>query len=245
MARRDIRLRYTQTLLGLGWPIIQPLLSMLVLTFVFGRVARLDHASDVPYSLVVLSGLLPWQLFATGLTSVGLSMLISNDLLARVYFPRMVLPIRALAVAVHNAGISTALLIVFMLACGITPGSRILLLIPLLTLTALLALALGMFLSIWNAVYRDFLHLLPFLLQLAMYVSPVGYESSAIPPDYRWVAALNPLAALIEGCRFALLPDPPALDWSALARSVGVVLAVLVAGTAFFRRYEADVVERL
>jgi lipopolysaccharide transport system permease protein len=245
MARRDLRLRYAQTLLGLGWPIVQPLLSMLVLTFVFERVAHLTPRSGAPYPVLVLSGLLPWQLFATGLSSVGLSVLLANDLIARVYFPRLVLPIRALAVALHNALITAALLLVWMLACGLMPSARIVWLLPALVASALLALGVGCFLSIWNARYRDFLHLLPFLLQLAMYVSPVGFETRAIPASYAWVAALNPLAAVIDTCRYALLPDAPPLDVHACVRSAGMIALCLLAGIAFFRRHQAELVERL
>ena len=245
MARRDLRLRYAQTLLGLGWPIVQPLLSMLVLTFVFERVAKLTPSSGVPYPVLVLSGLLPWQLFATGLSSVGLSLLLANGLLDRVYFPRLVLPIRALAVALHNALITTVLLLAWMLACGVTPSPRILWLLPALAASALLALGIGCFLAIWNAMYRDFLHLLPFLLQLAMYVSPVGFEARAIPASYAWVAALNPLAAVIELCRYALLPNAPPLDVSACLRSAAMIALCLLAGLVFFRRHEGEVVERL
>jgi lipopolysaccharide transport system permease protein len=245
MARRDVRLRYAQTLLGVGWPLVQPLMSMLVLTFVFQGVAGLSPSSDVPYAVLVLSGLLPWQLFATGITSVSLSVLLSTGLIDRVYFPRLVLPLRALAVALHNAMISTGLLLVIMLAHGIVPGARLLWLLPLLTLTALLALSLGLFLSIWNAFYRDFLHLLPFLLQLLLYVSPVGYEQQAIPSRYGWVAKVNPLATLVEGCRYALLPghEPPSYD--AFARSALIILVIFAAGVSFFRRYESKLVERL
>jgi lipopolysaccharide transport system permease protein len=245
MARRDLRLRHAQTLLGLGWPIVQPLLSMLVLTFVFGRVAKLTPTSAVPYPVLVLSGLLPWQLFATGLTSVGLSLLLANELIDRVYFPRLVLPIRALAVALHNALITCLLLLAVMLAYGVTPSARIVWLLPALLASALLALGLGCFLSIWNAVYRDFLHLLPFLLQLAMYVSPVGFETHAIPPSYAWVSALNPLAAVIDACRYALLPNAPPLDPQACLRSALLIALCLGAGIMFFRRHEGDVVERL
>ena len=243
MARRDIRLRYAQTLLGLGWPLAQPLLSMVVLTFVFGGVAGLRAAEGVPYSVLVLSGLLPWQLFATGLTSVGLSVLLSSDLIERVYFPRLVLPIRALAVALHNAVVSAALLVVVMLASGVIPTRRILLLPLFLLMSALLALSLGLFLSIWNALYRDFLHLLPYLLQLMLYASPVGFESRAIPERYAWVARINPMAAVIDGCRYALLPQQAELDWAACGRSVAFVLSTLAAGILFFRRNEASLLE--
>lgn len=245
MARRDIRLRYAQTLLGLGWPLAQPLLSMLVLTFVFGHVAGLRASSEVPYPVLVLSGLLPWQLFATGLTSVGLSLLLSDGLIDRVYFPRLVLPLRALAVALHNALIATLLLLVVMVASGVLPSGRIVLLPLFLTMAALLALAFGLFLSVWNAIYRDFLHLLPFLLQLALYISPVGFERSAIPPEYAWVGSLNPLASIIEGCRYSMLPEYPSFDWLACARSALFVLVLLAAGVIFFRRSESSVVERI
>lgn len=245
MAVRDVRLRYKQTLLGVGWPLVQPLLSMLVLTFVFSRVAGFSAPSGVPYAVLVLSGLVPWQLFATGLTSIGLSVLSSEGLIDRVYFPRMVLPIKGLSVAVHNALISSLLLLFAMLLFGIVPSARVLLLPLFLTIAAVFALSLGLFLSIWNAMYRDFLHLLPFLLQLAMYVSPVGFVSAAIPGDYAWVSALNPMSAVIDGCRYALLPAQPSYDWWGLARAVGIVVVFLLAGVRFFRRNELSLVERI
>lgn len=245
MARRDLQVRYAQTLLGLGWPLAQALLSMMVLTFVFRRVAGLHAPGDLPYPVLVLSGLLPWQLFATGITSVSLSMLNANNLLDRVYFPRLVLPIRALSVAAHNALVTASLLIVVMLGCGVMPSVRILLLPILLLMSGLLALALGLFLSVWNTMYRDFLHLLPFLLQLALYVSPVGFESRAIPADYAWVATINPLAPIIDGCRYVLLPGAHTFPLAGLAFSGVVSLAALALGIRFFRTHESDVVERL
>jgi lipopolysaccharide transport system permease protein len=245
MAVRDVRLRYKQTLLGVGWPLVQPLLSMLVLTFVFSRVAGFRAPGGIPYAVLVLSGLVPWQLFATGLTSIGLSVLTSEGLIDRVYFPRMVLPIKGLSVAVHNAVISSLLLLFAMLLFGILPTPRVLLLPIFLSLGAIFALSLGLFLSIWNALYRDFLHLLPFLLQLAMYVSPVGFVSDAIPADYAWVSALNPMSAVIDGCRYALLPVPASYDWISFLRALAIVALFLFAGVRFFRSRELSLVERI
>jgi lipopolysaccharide transport system permease protein len=245
MAVRDVRLRYKQTLLGVGWPLVQPLMSMLVLTFVFSRVAGFRAPGGVPYAVLVLSGLVPWQLFATGLTSVGLSVLSSEGLIDRVYFPRMALPIKGLSVALHNAVISALLLLCAMLLFGIVPSPRVLLLPVFLLLAATFALSLGLFLSIWNALYRDFLHLLPFLLQLAMYVSPVGFVSTAIPEEFAWVSALNPMSAAIDGCRYALLPEQASYDWAGFGGATAIVAVILLAGVRFFRQRELSLVERI
>jgi lipopolysaccharide transport system permease protein len=246
LALRDIQVRYKQTALGVAWAVLQPLFTMLIFTLVFGRFAGLDQriTGGVPYSVYTLCGLLPWQVFAYALTQSSNSVVNSRALITKVYFPRLLVPVAPLVCALIDFGFALLLLVPMMLWHGLTPGWPVLLLPLFLLLTLLTSLAVGLWLSSLNALYRDIQYTLPFLTQLWMFLTPIAYPASIIPERWQWVFGLNPLAGVVEGFRWALLPGQPP-PGPMLAVSAVSVLVLLVSGLYFFRRMEkhfADVV---
>lgn len=240
---RDIKVRYTQAALGVGWAILQPLLTMVIFSVIFGNLAKLP-SDGIPYPIFSFAALLPWQLFAGALQRAGTSLVTNNNLLTKVYFPRLVIPMSAVAAGVVDFGISFLVLLGLMLYYGIMPTWAILT-IPLLVALALLtALAVSLWLSALNVQYRDVQHMIPFLIQAWMYASPVAYSSGLVPGGvWRALYGLNPMAGVIQGFRWALLgaeaPD------ELMVVSVLIVFIMLVSGLYYFRRMErvfADIV---
>ena len=240
---RDLKVRYKQTVLGIAWAVLQPLITVIIFTIVFSRLASLP-SEGVPYPVFTLAALLPWQLFAAAVTGSSNSLVGSSSLLTKVYFPRLIIPIAAVMSTLADFVISFVLLAGLMVWYGIVPSAGILLL-PLFVLQALtLALAIGLWASALNVQYRDVQYALPFALQVLLFASPVAYSATLVPAGpWRVVYGLNPLVGVIQGFRWALLgAAPPGL----LAEvSVLVTLVVLVGGLFFFKRMEdrfADVV---
>jgi lipopolysaccharide transport system permease protein len=240
---RDIKIRYKQTVIGVGWVVLQPLIATLIFTAVFGVVARVP-TDGVPYALFAFSGLVPWTFFANSITrSIG-SVVAHAHLIPKVYFPRMLLPIGAVAAGLIDVSIASAVLIGLALWSGVVPGASLLLAPVFLLLAMLTALAGGLWLAPLNARYRDIGHALPFLVQIAMFASPVAYPATLIPERWQWLYGLNPMAGVIEGVRWAVVGTSPP-DVRLLAISVSVVLVMLVTGAIWFRRTErvlADVI---
>jgi len=243
LAWRDVMVRYKQSLLGVAWVVIQPLVAMLIFTVIFGRLAKLP-SEGVPYAVFTYSALLPWTLFSTAVTRSANSLLASSSLLTKVYFPRLVLPVAATLANVVDFGISLVVFFGLLAIFGIWPGWPLIFLPFLVLLTIATALAFGIWLSALNVRYRDVAYVLPFLIQLSLYLSPVAYSASLVPGGpWRIAYALNPLAGLIQGFRWALVRGP-APDIT-LVVSMGVVLVLLVTGVYYFRRTErtfADVI---
>ncbi len=240
---RDVLVRYKQAALGVAWAVLQPLLTMLIFSVIFGRLAKLP-SDGIPYPLFSYAALLPWQLFAGALQHASISLVNNANLLTKVYFPRLVIPIAAVAAALMDFAIAFGVLLGLLVAYGIQPTWAVLTL-PLFVLLALLtALAVGLWLSALNVQYRDVQHMIPFLVQAWMYASPVAYSAGLIPSGgWRLVYGLNPLAGVIQGFRWALLGTQP--PDGLMAVSVGMVIVLLVSGLFYFRRMEktyADVV---
>ena len=241
---RDIQLRYKQTVLGVAWAVIQPLFTMIVFSVFFGRLGgmadRLPARADgrpVPYPVYVFCALLPWQLFAFALANSSKSLVASRDLITKVYFPRIIVPIAPLLCGLLDFGISFVLLGVMMAFFGVAPGWQIVFL-PLFVLLALAsALAVGLWLSALNVIYRDVQHTLGFLTQIWLFVTPVAYPSSLVPERWRLLYGLNPMAGVVDGFRWALLGgcDAPGPMLLVSAASVAVLLA---GGLFYFRRME-------
>jgi lipopolysaccharide transport system permease protein len=243
LAWRDVKVRYKQTVLGVGWAVLQPLFMMVLSTVIFGGLGKIS-SGDVPYPLFSLCGLLPWQLFAYALTQASNSVVSEQRLITKVYFPRVVIPLASVLSGVVDFAIAFALLLVLMAWYGVAPGWGVLAL-PLLTLLALAAaLAVGLWLSALNVQYRDFRYTIPFLTQFWFFATPVVYPSSLVPERWRLLYGLNPMAGVVEGFRWALLgqAEPPG---PVLWASVASVAVLLVGGLFYFRRAErsfADVV---
>ena len=242
-AWRDIKIRYRQTLLGILWAVIQPVLTMVVFTILFGRFARMP-SDGVPHPVFYFSALLPWIFFSATLTSASTSLIRNADLLTKIYFPRVILPVSATLAGLLDFAIGSAVLVGIMLFYGILPRWHValwpLLALPLLVLT----LGVGMFLAALNVRYRDVRYAMPFLIQLWLFVTPVIYPASLVPAPYRRVLALNPLTGLIEAFRYAIVPDR-AMDWSVLVVSGTATLAIFALALAYFRKTEkvfADII---
>jgi lipopolysaccharide transport system permease protein len=240
---RDVRVRYKQTLLGVLWIVLQPLVSMAIFTVLFGILLQVD-SGNVPYPVFAFTALLPWNYFAGSLTKVSQSLVGNANLITKVYFPRLIIPFSSVLSGLVDLGIAFGVLVVLMIAFRITPTWAVLLL-PLFVLLALVtALGFGLWLGALNVRYRDVNYLVPFLVQIWMYLTPVVYGSSLLPERYRWLLGLNPMTGVVEGFRWALLGQPPS-GGLFVGVSVGIALVVLVSGLFFFRTTEktfADIV---
>ena len=240
---RDIKVRYKQTVIGGAWAILQPFLTMVVFSIIFGQLLKVP-SDGVPYPVFSYAALLPWNFFAGALTRSGNSLIADANLISKVYFPRLILPLSAVLSLILDFAIAFVILLVMMFFYHIVPGIAVLTLPLFLVLALMTALACGVLLSAVNIKYRDFAYVIPFLTQFWLFVTPVAYPSTIIPEPWRVFYGLNPMAGVVEGFRWALLGQKnPA--WDLIFVSVLVVLALLVSGLFYFRRMEhefADVV---
>src|SRR5678815_537056 len=235
---RDIKVRYKQTALGAAWAVMQPLFMMLVFSLFFGRLAKVP-SDGIPYPVFTFCALIPWQLFANALTESSNSLIGNQNLITKVYFARLVIPIAAVLSGLVDFLIAFAILIGMMLFYGIVPGLAILALPGFILLAVLTALAVGLWLSALNVQYRDVRYTINFLVQFWLFLTPVAYPSSIVPEKWRAIYGLNPMAGVVEGFRWALLgkSSPPS---AMLFVSVFVVLVLLVGGLYYFRRMEQE-----
>jgi lipopolysaccharide transport system permease protein len=232
---RDVKVRYKQTALGAAWAILQPLFMMLIFTLFFGRVAA-SQTGSVPYPLFALAGLVPWTFFSTAISMSGNSLVANSNLVTKVYFPRLIMPMAAVLAGLVDFALSWGLLIVLMLYYGIKPNSAIAMLPVLILITVLFSIGMGTWLSAINVKYRDVRFVLPFLIQLWLFVSSVILPSSAVGPRWRWLLLLNPMSAIIEGYRAALLGLP--FHWIALTIAAVMTLMVTAYAAYEFKRME-------
>jgi len=240
---RDIKIRYTQTALGVAWAVLQPLISMAIFSIIFGRLAKLP-SSDIPYPVFAFAALLPWQLFSGALSRASTSLVANRNLLTKVYFPRLIIPLSASGAGLLDFAISLVVLLVLMLIYGIQPTWALLTLPGLILLVLLTAVAVSLWLSALNVQYRDVEHAIPFLVQAWMYASPVAYSAELIPGGiWQILYGLNPMAGVIQGFRWALLgTDPPG---SLFIASIAMTAVLLVGGLIYFQKMEesfADIV---
>jgi len=243
LVSRDIKVRYKQTLIGAGWAILQPVMTMVVFTIVFGKFAKMS-SDGLPYPIFAYAALLPWNLFSHSLTRGGASVVGNAGLVSKIYFPRLILPLSGVLSPMVDFAISFVILVVMMSWYGILPGRGVFALPLFLLLTTLTALAVGLWLAALNVRYRDIGHAIPFLAQLWLFASPVAYPVSVVPENWRWLYSLNPMAGVIEGFRWALL-GRQSPDLTVIAISSLTVLLLLLAGVVFFRYTErtfADIV---
>ena len=244
---RDVKVRYKQTALGVLWIVLQPVISMIIFSLLFGGLLKVP-SGDVPYPIFSFAALLPWNYFAGSLTKSSNSLVGSANLITKVYFPRLIIPISGVLSSLVDFAVAFVVLIVLMLIYGIVVTPAVLLLPVFLLLAALTALGFGLWLAALNVRFRDIGYLVPFIVQMWMYVTPVVYGSTLIPERFRFLLGFNPMTAVVEGFRWALLGDKaPAAQTSGLTfgLSLSVMLIVLVSGLIFFRRTErtfADIV---
>lgn len=235
-AWRDLKVRYRQTLLGALWVMGQPLVSMLIFTLIFGRVAKLGVTTTTPYPVFVLAGLLLWNFVAGAISHVGNSLLGASYLISKAYFPRLVVPLSNIVINLVDFAIATVLLVPVMLWYRVLPGLEILLAPLFVLLATMFALGLGLWIAALNVEYRDIRIVIPWVLQIAMYVTPVVYPLSALPERYRAIAILNPMSGIVEGFRATLFGTP--IPYGPLAWSFAASLLLMFSGTFYFRRVE-------
>lgn len=245
LAWRDVSVRYKQTVIGALWALIRPMLTMLVFTVVFGRIAKLPTEGDAPYPLLVFAGMLPWTFFSTALSDASNSLVGSSNLISKVYFPRLIIPTAAILVSLVDFVVSLAILVLLMVWFRFVPSWHIVLL-PLFTLVAFAAAAgPGLWMTALNVRYRDFRYVIPFVTQLGLYISPVGFSSSVISPQWRLLYSLNPMVGVIDGFRWCILGGESRIYWPGFAISLAMVAVSLAFGVRYFRKMErtfADVI---
>lgn len=234
---RDLLVRYKQTAIGVAWALTQPLFTMIVFTIIFGRLAELP-SGGVPYPLLVGAAILPWQFFANGLSESTNSLVGNSNLLSKVYFPRIIVPLSTLLVCFVDFVIASTILIALFIWYGVAPDWRVMCLPAFIMLAVLSVFAFGLWLAILNVKYRDFRYVVPFIVQLGLFVSPVGFSSSVVPESWRLVYSLNPMVQVIEGFRWSLLRGDGLLHGSGLAVSLSLLGVLLLGGLWYFRRSE-------
>lgn len=240
---RDVSVRYKQSLVGIGWAVIQPVMTMLIFTLVFGKFAKLP-SEGVPYPIFTYCALLPWNYFARSLGDSSNSLVGSANLVTKVYFPRLVLPLSKVFAGLIDFGVAFVILLGMMVWYRVTPTTGLLLLPVFIFFAMLIALAVGLWLTALNVKYRDIKFVVPFLTQFWMYASPVAYSATIVPEQWRWIYGLNPMVGVIEGFRWALL-GKAAPNLGMMVLSLGIVLLIFVSGLFYFKRMEktfADII---
>ena len=238
LAWRDLAVRYKQTVIGVAWAVIRPLLTLAIFSIVFGRVAKLPTDGVAPYPLLVFAGMLPWTLFSTILSDASNSLVANSNLIGKVYFPRMIVPSATIVVALVDFAVTFLLLLVMMAVLGFWPNWRIVLLPALILFAVLAALGPALLMTAMNVKYRDFRYVIPFILQFGLYVSPVGFSSAVVPSEWRLLYSLNPAVGVIDGFRWCLLGGESQLYIPGFLASLSVVILSLWAGIAYFRNTE-------
>lgn len=237
LAWRDISVRYKQTIIGVAWALIRPFLTMVVFTIIFGRIANLP-SQGVPYALLVYAGMLPWTFFATALADSSNSLVSNTNLISKVYFPRMIVPIASIMVAVIDLLIGLILLAVLMVWFAYAPPIQIVLLPLFIAMAFLASLGPALWITAMNVKYRDFRYVIPFIVQFGLYISPVGFSSKIIPEQWQTLYALNPMVAIIEGFRWCILGGDHKLSITALCLATVVIAVTLWLGIRQFRKTE-------
>jgi lipopolysaccharide transport system permease protein len=240
---RDVKVRYKQTLLGAAWAILQPLLTMLIFTLLFGRLAGIP-TGGIPYPLFAFGGLLIWTFFSNAITNSGNSLVGSSNLITKIYFPRIIIPTAAVAAGLVDLLVAFVIQVILMIYYRVHVTWAVAMTVPIVIVAALLAIGVGMWLSALNVKYRDTRYAIPFLVQIWMFASPIIYPAFMLPPKWQWLLRLNPLTGLIENFRVALFGNQP-FQWTSLLTSFAITVVVLFYSAFSFRRMErhfADVI---
>jgi lipopolysaccharide transport system permease protein len=238
LAWRDLSVRYKQTVIGVLWALIRPVLTMIVFTIVFGRIAELPSDGTAPYPLMVFAGILPWTFFANGLGEASGSLIGSANLITKIYFPRLIVPTATIVVALVDFLISFGILVLLMAWYRFMPDWRILVLPAFVLLAFCASVGPGLWIAALNVKYRDFRYIIPFIVQFGLYISPVGFTSSVVPEQWRLLYSLNPMVGVIDGFRWSILGGQSELYAPGLAVSLGVTAFFLYFGINRFRKME-------
>jgi len=244
LAWRDILVRYKQTTIGIVWALGRPLITMLVFTLVFSKLAKLP-SEGVPYPILVFAALLPWQFFSGAFSGAGDSLISNAGMISKVYFPRLVIPTSAVIVSFVDFLISGIILVGLMIWYGFAPNLRMLTLPLFIFVAFAAAMGAGLWIAALNVKYRDFRIIVPFVVQFGLYISPVGFSSNIVPEQWRLLYSINPMVGVIDGFRWAILGGNTQLYWPGFLLSLSLVLVILGTGIAYFRKTEktfADVI---
>jgi len=242
---RDISVRYKQTVIGILWALIRPLLTMVIFTIIFGKMAKLPSDGNAPYAIMVYAGLLPWQFFASSITATSNSLIGNTNLITKVYFPRLIIPASSIITSFVDFLISFLILVFLMFYFSFFPNWEIIFLLGFLFLAFITALGTGLFITALNVKYRDFRYIVPFIVQLGLYISPVGFSSNVVPDEYRLIYSLNPMVGVIDGFRWTILGGESNIYLPGFILSVFVALFFMIIGLAKFRKMEksfADII---
>jgi lipopolysaccharide transport system permease protein len=238
LAWRDLAVRYKQTVIGVAWALIRPFLTMAVFTIIFGRIAKLPSDGSAPYPLMVFAGMLPWTFFSTGLSEASSSLISNSNLISKVYFPRLIVPTATIVVAFADFLITFAILVAMMIWYQFVPGWQIMVLPAFVLLAFAASMGPALWITALNVKYRDFRYVIPFIVQLGLYVSPVGFSSQIIPEEWRLLYSLNPVVGVIDGFRWCILGEQSPLYIPGVAISLAVVAFFLWFGIRRFRKTE-------
>jgi homopolymeric O-antigen transport system permease protein len=238
LAWRDVSVRYKQTVIGVLWAVIRPLLTMAIFTIIFGRIAKLPSEGSTPYPLLVFAGMLPWTFFSSALSEASYSLINNERLITKVYFPRLIIPTASVVVSFLDFLIGLAILVAMMAWYQYAPTWRILILPGFTVLAFLASLGPALWIASLNVMYRDFRYIIPFLIQLGLYVSPVGFSSSIVPEQWRLIYSINPMVGVIDGFRWCILGGQSPLYLPGLATSLACIAVLLWVGFSQFRKME-------
>jgi len=240
---RDIKIRYKQTVIGAAWSIIRPVLTTLIFTILFSRVAGLKYPGKAPYGLMVFTGMLAWQFFSNALSEAGNALVGNSNLISKVYFPRIIIPASSIITSLVDFAITFVLMIALMMFYRFAPDIKILLLPVFIVLMILLALGSGLYIAALNVKYRDFRFIVPFIVQFGLYVTPVGISSNMVPPQWRLLYSFNPMVGVIDGFRWCILGEP--MFWPGFFASLGVIIFFLWLGLWYFRKTERSFADNI
>jgi lipopolysaccharide transport system permease protein len=240
---RDIKVRYKQTVLGAAWSIIRPLLTTIIFTVVFSKIAKLDNPGNAPYALMVFAGMLPWQFFSNALSESSNSLIGNANLITKVYFPRLIIPASSVITSLVDFAISFLILIVMMFWYQYLPSWHIVFLPIFILLAFMCAFGVGLYLTAVNVKYRDFRYIIPFIIQFGLYITPVGFSSSIIGEKWKFLYALNPMVGVIDGFRWCILGDP--MNWRSFIFSALVIFVFLIIGVTYFRKMEKSFADNI
>ena len=242
---RDITVRYKQTVIGVLWAILRPLLTMIVFTVIFSKLAKLPSDGNVPYAIMVYAAMLPWQFFSSSVSESSNSLVDNTQLITKIYFPRIIIPISSVVTSFIDFLVSFAILILLMIYYQFAPSWNIIFLPVFLLIAFLTATGVGLYITALNVKYRDFRYIVPFIVQFGLYISPVGFSSNIIPEKFRLLYSLNPMVGVIDGFRWAILGAKSAIYLPGFLMSIGIMVFFLILGIYKFRKMEktfADII---